>query len=95
MRAPRDDLVSHLVAAEDGGERLTGDELVASAILLLNAGHEASVNAFGNGVVALLRHPEQLARVRADAGAGRAGDRGDDPLRLAAAAVRAHRARAR
>ena len=37
------------------GERLSGDELVASAILLLNAGHEASVNAFGNGVVALLR----------------------------------------
>jgi cytochrome P450 len=63
-RAPRDDLVSHLVAAEDDGERLTGEELVASAILLLNAGHEASVNAFGNGVVALLGHPEQLAAVR-------------------------------
>ncbi len=64
-RAPRDDLVSHLVAAEDDGRRLTGDELVASAILLLNAGHEASVNAFGNGVVALLAVPEQLAAVRA------------------------------
>jgi cytochrome P450 len=64
--APRDDLVSHLVAAEDEGQKLTGDELVASAILLLNAGHEASVNAFGNGVVALLAHPEQLARLRAD-----------------------------
>ena len=37
-RSPREDLVSHLVAAEDGGERLTEDELVASAILLLNAG---------------------------------------------------------
>jgi cytochrome P450 len=66
-RSPREDLVSHLVAAEDGGERLTADELVASAILLLNAGHEASVNAFGNGTVALLAHPDQLARVRADA----------------------------
>ena len=65
-REPRDDLVSHLVAAEDGGERLSADELVASAILLLNAGHEASVNAFGNGVVALLAHPDELARVRAD-----------------------------
>jgi cytochrome P450 len=65
-REPREDLVSHLVAAEDGGERLSGDELVASAILLLNAGHEASVNAFGNGVVALLDHPDQLARVRDD-----------------------------
>lgn len=64
--APRDDLMSHLVAAEDDGQKLTGDELVASAILLLNAGHEASVNAFGNGVVALLAHPEQLDRVRAD-----------------------------
>ena len=64
-REPRDDLVSHLVAAEDGGHRLSEDELVASAILLLNAGHEASVNAFGNGVVALLRDTEQLARLRA------------------------------
>jgi cytochrome P450 len=63
---PRDDLVSHLVAAEDEGQKLTGDELVASAILLLNAGHEASVNAFGNGVVALLDHPDQLALLRSD-----------------------------
>jgi cytochrome P450 len=63
---PREDLVSHLAAVEDGGERLSADELVASAILLLNAGHEASVNAFGNGMVALLRHPDQLARLRAD-----------------------------
>jgi cytochrome P450 len=59
--APRDDLISHLAAV-----RLTEDELVASAILLLNAGHEASVNALGGGVVALLRHPAQLARLRAD-----------------------------
>jgi len=65
--SPREDLVSHLVAAEDGGERLSGDELVASAILLLNAGHEASVNAFGNGMVAMLRLPAELERVRADA----------------------------
>jgi cytochrome P450/uncharacterized membrane protein YdbT with pleckstrin-like domain len=64
--APRNDMVSDLVAAEEHGQRLSGDELVASAILLLNAGHEASVNAFGNGVVALLNHPEQLDRVRAD-----------------------------
>ena len=65
---PRDDLVSHLVAVPDGTDRLTDDELVASAILLLNAGHEASVNAFGGGVVALLRHPAELARLRADRG---------------------------
>jgi cytochrome P450 len=63
---PRDDLISHLVATRDGSDRLSADELVASAILLLNAGHEASVNALGGGVVALLRHPDQLARLRAD-----------------------------
>ena len=63
---PRDDLVSHLVHAEERGQVLSEDELVASAILLLNAGHEASVNAFGNGVVTLLDPPDQLARLRAD-----------------------------
>ena len=63
---PQDDLISHLVAARDGTDRLSADELVASAILLLNAGHEASVNGLAGGVVALLRHPDQLARLRAD-----------------------------
>ena len=58
--SPRDDLVSDLVAARapsgDGTPaRLTEDEVVASAVLLLNAGHEASVNVFGNGLVAMLR----------------------------------------
>jgi unspecific monooxygenase len=52
---PRADLVSDLVAAQDGEGGLTEDEVVASAVLLLNAGHEASVNVFGNGLVALLR----------------------------------------
>jgi cytochrome P450 len=65
---PRDDLLSRLVAVRDGSDRLSADELVASAILLLNAGHEASVNGLGGGVVALLRHPGQLARLRADRG---------------------------
>lgn len=55
-RDPREDLVSHLVAARDGAARLSEDELVASVVLLLNAGHEASVNVFGNGLVAMLRH---------------------------------------
>ncbi len=59
---PRDDLISALATAEE----LSDDELVANAILLLNAGHEASVNTLGNGLLALLRHPDQLARVRAD-----------------------------
>jgi cytochrome P450 len=65
---PQEDLVSHLAAAQDGELQLSNDEVVASAILLLNAGHEASVNAFGNGIVALLRDPEQLDRLRADPG---------------------------
>jgi cytochrome P450 len=52
--APRDDLISHLVAAREGAARLSEDEVVASAVLLLNAGHEASVNVFGNGLVAML-----------------------------------------
>ena len=51
---PRDDLVSDLVAAREGDARLSEDEVVASAVLLLNAGHEASVNVFGNGLVAML-----------------------------------------
>jgi cytochrome P450 len=55
-RDPRHDLVSDLVAArgDDGSGHLTEDEVVASAVLLLNAGHEASVNVFGNGLVAML-----------------------------------------
>jgi unspecific monooxygenase len=52
--APRDDLVSDLVGAREGAARLSEDEVVASAVLLLNAGHEASVNVFGNGLVAML-----------------------------------------
>ena len=52
--APRDDLVSDLVAAREGAARQSEDEVVASAVLLLNAGHEASVNVFGNGLVAML-----------------------------------------
>jgi cytochrome P450 len=63
---PGDDLVSHLALAEERGQMLSEDELVASAILLLNAGHEASVNAFGNGMVTLLGHPGQLDRLRAE-----------------------------
>ncbi len=51
---PADDLISHLIAAETAGERLTTDELVTTCILVLNAGHEATVHAIGNGVKALL-----------------------------------------
>ena len=61
---PADDLITHLIAAEEAGERLSTDELIATCILLLNAGHEATVHTIGNGVKALLEHrtpPEALA----------------------------------
>jgi cytochrome P450 len=63
---PGEDLVTHLASVEDGGERLSERELVATCVLLLNAGHEASVNGFGNGMAALFRNPDQLARMVAD-----------------------------
>jgi len=53
-KAPRDDLLSELIAAEQAGEKLSTDELISTAILLLNAGHEATVHAIGNGVKTLL-----------------------------------------
>lgn len=65
-RRPREDLISHLVTAEAEGDRLTEDELVATCILLLNAGHEATVHAIGNGVKALLEERVPLARAFAD-----------------------------
>lgn len=53
---PADDLITHLIAAEMEGEKLSTDELIATCILLLNAGHEATVHTIGNGVKALLEH---------------------------------------
>jgi len=68
-KAPGEDLLSHLVQVRDTeGGRLTEDELVTTCILLLNAGHEATVNVSGNGLLALLEHPDQLQRLRADPG---------------------------
>lgn len=61
---PQQDLLSQLVAVEADGERLTMDELIATSILILNAGHEATVNVVGNGVYALIQHPEQLQHLR-------------------------------
>ncbi|MCU1592101.1 MAG: cytochrome, partial [Frankiales bacterium] len=66
--SPGEDLISDLIAARDDGSKLSDDELVASVVLLLNAGHEASVNVFGNGFHALLEHPDQLQRLRDDPG---------------------------
>jgi cytochrome P450 len=64
---PGEDLISELAAVvEAGGDRLTEDELIGTAVLLLNAGHEASVNGAANSWWALFRHPEALAQLRAD-----------------------------
>ncbi|WP_329041646.1 cytochrome P450 [Streptomyces sp. NBC_00178] len=64
-RAPGDDLMSALIQArDDDGDRLSPDELIGMAFLLLVAGHETTVNLISNGVRALLDHPEQLALLR-------------------------------
>jgi cytochrome P450 len=65
---PGDDLISGLAAVVDAGDQLTEDELIGTCVLLLNAGHEASVNGAGNGWWTLFRHPDQLARFRAEPG---------------------------
>ncbi len=65
---PGTDLVTALVQVQDAGDRLTDDELVGTCVLLLNAGHEATVNATGNGWWALFRNPDQLAALRTDPG---------------------------
>jgi cytochrome P450 len=61
---PRDDLVSALVEAREAGDRLSEDELLAMVSLLLIAGHETTVNLIGNGMLALMEHPDQMNRLR-------------------------------
>ncbi|MGW2518098.1 cytochrome P450 [Streptomyces sp. NPDC001617] len=63
---PGDDLISGLIAAHDEGDRLTEQEMISTAVLLLNAGHEATVNATVNGWYALFRNPGPLSALRAD-----------------------------
>ncbi|MEV6023912.1 cytochrome P450 [Streptomyces sp. NPDC052036] len=65
-KEPGEDLISGLIAAYDEGDRLTEQEMISTCVLLLNAGHEATVNATVNGWWALFRHPDQLAALRAD-----------------------------
>jgi cytochrome P450 len=65
-RSPGDDLLSHLALAEEAGDVLTEGQMFSTAILLLVAGHETTVNLISGGVLALINHPDQLARWRHD-----------------------------
>jgi cytochrome P450 len=83
---PRNDMVTALAEARVDGGRLSDDEIVSTVIVLLNAGHEASVNTLGNGMLAFAHHPEEWERVVArDVSAQAAGEemiRFDPPLQL-------------
>lgn len=74
-RNPGTDLISDLAAVEEDGQKLNAQELIATCVLLLNAGHEASVNGFGNGFVALMQRPDQFNLLR------------DKPYELAATTI--------
>jgi cytochrome P450 len=65
-RDPGDDLLTGLIAAEEGGDRLSENELLATGLFLLIAGHETTVNLIGNGTLALLRNRDQLERLRSE-----------------------------
>jgi cytochrome P450 len=65
---PADDLLTALIHAEDGGDVLDDDELIAQTLLIYIAGHETTVNLIAGGTLALLRHPDQLALLRRDPG---------------------------
>ena len=65
-QAPTEDMISRLVHAEEDGEILDEDEILATVFLMFLAGHVTTVNLVGNGVVALLTHPDQLAKLKAD-----------------------------
>jgi len=89
---PAEDLLSEMIAAEDNGERLTEDELIATCVLLLVAGHETTVGLISNAILALLRHPDQFALLRDDpglaAGAVEETLRYDAPVQMTARVAR-------
>ncbi len=64
--APQDDLLTGLVTAKEAGDQLDPQELLSMVFLLLVAGHETTVNLIGNGTLALLEHPDQMAKLKAD-----------------------------
>ena len=84
--SPADDLLTKLIRAEDAGDRLSVDELIATCVLLLVAGHETTVGLISNAMLALLRNPAQLAALIADpalaAGAVEETLRYDPPVQL-------------
>ncbi|WP_432197485.1 cytochrome P450 [Streptomyces sp. bgisy027] len=84
--ASDDTMLSVLAAAQPDGERLTDDEILSMCALLLFAGHETTINSISNGILALLRHPEQLQQLKADpslmAGAVEEMLRYDGPVKL-------------
>ena len=88
---PRPDLLSELIEAEDTGDQLSEAELVSTAILLFAAGFETTTNLIGNGLLALLRQPDQLQRLRQDRTLLRPGVeellRYDSPVQINARAV--------
>ncbi|WP_299882012.1 cytochrome P450 [uncultured Sulfitobacter sp.] len=81
---PRDDLITQLIAAEEEGEKLTPDELIGTCILLLNAGHEATVHSIGNGVKCLLEQGTALSALAPERIAGTVEEilRYDAPLHM-------------
>ena len=94
-RAPGDDLISGMIEAQEERDALTDQELLATSFLLLVAGHETTTNLIGNGTLALLRNPDQLARLRAEPELLRERRRGAAALRQPGAGDGARRDRGR
>ena len=65
-RRPREDILTNLIAASEEGGRLSEDELIATCMMLVFAAHATTTHLIGNGILALLRHPDALASLRAD-----------------------------
>lgn len=84
-RAPREDLISALIAVEEDGQRLSEEEVMANIILMIFAGHETTMNLLANAIVAFAAFPDQWQRLHADPGLGRSATeevlRFDGPIR--------------